>query len=269
MNKLTKATYKLEEVAQILECDVEDILENWSLGNLYICINLLPSLGVYTINNQLLSYIDKYSLIRSFVEYDKSELEHKDISGLHYVPPALQKEKSKPFVQEDFPIDAKSSLSFDILIPAEKFDGLVNNNKLEYLNMMMGSFMYQGGNYFDYYSKESKPGFLFSRKHLRITKSELERIKCLNLFGNNSSVIQPEIKDNERNNLLMTIGALTELYAHEKGAAFKSGDKPNISRVTENVLKYLNNDIYGLGKSALHKRCSDGVKLLQKVKKDS
>ena len=78
-----------------------------------------------------------------------------------------------------------------------------------------------------------------------------------------------ELGDNEKKNLLLTIGALTDMYANEKGAAFKSGDKPNISRVTEKLLKHLNSDIYGLGKSALNKRISDGIKLLQKAKKDS
>jgi len=81
--------------------------------------------------------------------------------------------------------------------------------------------------------------------------------------------VDKELGDSERNNLLLTIGALAEMYAHEKGAAFKSGDKPNISRVTEKLLKYLNSDIYGLGKSALNKRISDGIKLLQKAKKGS
>jgi len=78
-----------------------------------------------------------------------------------------------------------------------------------------------------------------------------------------------ELGDNEKKNLLLTIGALTDMYANEKGTAFKSGDKPNISRVTEKLLKHLNSDIYGLGKSALNKRISDGIKLLQKAKKDS
>jgi len=78
-----------------------------------------------------------------------------------------------------------------------------------------------------------------------------------------------EIGDNERNNLLLTIGALAETISNDHGTGFKKGDSPNVSEITKHVLEQIGDKLHGLGKSSLNERVSKGINILKQKRKDS
>ena len=76
-----------------------------------------------------------------------------------------------------------------------------------------------------------------------------------------------QIKITEKENLLITIGALASTIANDHENKFKKGDDINVSQVTNHVLELIGDNLYGIGKSSLHDRISKGVKLLAQAQK--
>lgn len=267
--------YKLNEAIGFLDCSINDLLEKWSFGEVFLCVNIAPPIKVIKtdINNELIIVDqDREVLCVTLDPYgDETNLEVEEVYGTYYFLPKSQKYFSGFFVLEKIDNSVKLEEKVvslnnagSVFINPIHFDRLLNNNSFSFENLIKDSYIIKTDSNYDKINN-----FGIKLNDLRMSKAEIDRTISLNLFGKTTKNIQEEIKDNERNNLLMTIGALSEMYVDEKGSSFKSGDKPNVSRITDNLLKHLQGDIYGLKKSALNKRISDGIKLLQRAKKES
>jgi len=76
-----------------------------------------------------------------------------------------------------------------------------------------------------------------------------------------------QIKVTEKENLLITIGALASTIANDHENKFKKRDDINVSQVTNYVLELIGDNLHGIGKSSLNDRISKGVKLLVQAQK--
>jgi len=277
MKSPTQEFFKLDEAANILKCEIEDILENWSIGKIYLCINFIPPQDVIVIDDAYLQYLDDHfghftqiGSIPSPGDRNKFNISLEMISGPFYLMPGAQMEQARPFVTENF-LEAQmykfdetkqNMINFTkILIPPQKFDELIIKNKKEPLDYRLGSFHFIICDPFE--------GYVYKTKHLRITNNELKRFSEINSLKNINIDGDKELLEGERDSLLLTIGALADLVASEHGDAFMSGGKPNKSRITETLIKHVGKVVPGLGSSSIQGRISKGLKLLDKAKKES
>lgn len=277
MKSPTQEFFKLDKAANILKCEIEDILENWSIGKIYLCINFIPPQDVIVIDDAYLQYLDYR--FGHFVQIDSIPCtEHRNkfnislemISGPFYLMPGAQMEQARPFVTENsleaqmyqFDETKQNMIDFTkILIPPQKFDELIIKNKKKPLDYRLGSF--------HFIICDPLKGYVYKTKHLRITNNELKRFSEINSLKNINIDGDKELLEGERNSLLLTIGALADLVASKHGPAFMTGEKPNKSKITETLMEHVGKNIQGLRSSSIQGRINKGLKLLDKAKKES
>jgi len=112
----------------------------------------------------------------------------------------------------------------------------------------------------------------FFSSHLSIKTSSIEAIEkqlmpYVKQQTNKINKNTEQIKVTEKENLLITIGALASTIANDHENKFKKGDDVNVSQVTNYVLGLIGDKLHGIGKSSLNDRISKGVKLLVQAQK--
>jgi hypothetical protein len=253
---------KLVDAAKELGCEVDDFFEEWSLGNLSLCVNIVPPREVFLIDRSLEKIVNR--IAEANIPLGDTELISEIVSGPFYVQ-TFSEELADSFVDNsdvrniDIPyIDRIVSFGTSILIPLELEDELDNYQPIyneEYLRDKTYIFC------------DPNQSYHVKGSQIRITEKQINKWQIRN--GKVSVVKETELLPKEKINLLLTIGALADFIASERGPAFKSGNKPNKSKITDSLLKYVGNNIHGLRNSSVQERISKGLKLLEKAKRES
>jgi len=239
---------KLSDAATILNCEIEDILEKCYSGDVFLAINFIPAIKVFEGQEYY-----SYSFEMKHPPYSDHNLTSHKISGCYYIPPSGQKTVVGNFLDRQYgDIDLKKkrvwfSVSHRLYEPHTFNKHYVNGEPFE---DGICDYNYYNENPFDYE---------LNIRNLKISRSEIERIQP-------SKQPATELGLAERDNLLLTIGAIVEAYAKAKNSPkYNKANTVNIYNVVQDILQAYP-DIHGLGKSALQDRISKGLEILKTKK---
>lgn len=259
--------YKIDEAAKILNCSIEDILDQWSAGNIFLCVYFSPPEHVIKIEIDLDDCPENYDHSVN----DKPELD--EIYGSYYIHytkynrTSTDKKNAKDIVLQqrnmgsDF-INNSSEHGYNISLNGRPIiSPEVIDDSLE-----KGTQSLSTTKSFYYLRNKTSRVFNLNLNKLRITRKELGRFQKKGNMIDHSILPKKDLQKTERENLLLTIGVLALRIANDHKNRLKKGGMPNINQISTHVLDLVGKDIYGISKSSLNERISKGLKLYDKVK---